>query len=466
MYRKEVLRRIENGRVVSSAALLYSGRHQAEIAEAGAAMELDDVILVSVDDHLIEPADMFEHHIPARFKSRAPRIEKGTDGAHHWVIENVRAPGLGLNAVMGRPPEEYGFEPVAFDQVRKGCFDVHARIDDMNVNGVLGSICFGSFPGFAGARFQRMVDKELGLAVIRAYNDWHIHEWCARYPGRFISIALLPLWDVTLAVAEVERVVKLGVHAVAFPENPSLIGLPSLHAESWYPLWKVCADNRVVLCAHIGSAGNAPYPSDESPIDAWITSMPISIANAAADWTFAEFWRTFPNLRMALSEGGIGWIPYLLERADFTQAHHSAWTRTRLGGEKPSDVFKRHVITCFIDDDFGLKNRYDIGVDMITWECDYPHSDSVWPRSPETLWERIKSLPVGEIDKITHLNAMREFSYDPFSILGRENCTVGALRAQAAHVDVTPKSRAGLNPGGKSSGPVTSAEIKKILSHV
>ena len=118
-------------------------------------MQLDDMILVSVDDHLIEPADLFEHHLPARFKSLAPRIEKGTDGAHHWVIENTRAPGLGLNAVMGRPPEEYGFEPVAFDQVRKGCYDVHARIEDMNVNGVLGSICFGSFPGFAGARALR-----------------------------------------------------------------------------------------------------------------------------------------------------------------------------------------------------------------------------------------------------------------------------------------------------------------------
>jgi predicted TIM-barrel fold metal-dependent hydrolase len=429
-------------------------------------MKLEDLILVSVDDHLIEPAGMFEHHMPARLKGRAPRIAKGTDGAHHWVVEGMRAPGLGLNAVMGRPPEEYGFEPVAYDQVRKGCFDVHARIEDMNANGVLGSICFGSFPGFAGARFQKIEDKELALAVIRAYNDWHFHDWCSQYPGRFIPIALLPLWDAGLAAAEVERMVKLGVHAVAFPENPALIGLPSLHSQSWDPLWKICADNRVVLCAHIGSAGNAPYPSDESPIDAWITSMPISIANAAADWTFAAFWRKYPQLRMALSEGGIGWIPYLLERADFTQQHHSAWTHSKLGGEKPSDVFKRHVITCFIDDEFGLRNRYDIGVDMITWECDYPHSDSVWPRSPESLWGRIKLLPGDEIAKITHLNAMREFSYDPFSTLGREHCTVGALRAQAGHVDTNPKSRGGLNPSSDADKPVTAADVKRILSHV
>ncbi len=144
-----------------------------------------------------------------------------------------------------------------------------------------------------------------------------------------------------------------------------------------------CEENAVVICCHIGSAGNAPYPSDESPIDAWITSMPISIANAAADWLFASFWKRYPRLRMALSEGGIGWIPYFLERADFTYGQHSAWTHTNFGKEKPSDVFRRHVMTCFIDDEFGLRNRQDIGIDIICWEADYPHSDATWPRSPE-----------------------------------------------------------------------------------
>ena len=431
------------------------------------ARTLEEMVLVSVDDHLIEPPDMFEHHIPAEFKSRAPHIAKGTDGAHHWVVEGKRAPGLGLNAVAGRPRDEFGFEPVAYEQVRKGCYDVDARIDDMNANGVLGSICFGSFPGFAGARFQNLDDKALGLAIIRAYNDWHIHDWCGKHPGRFLPLAFLPLWDPALAAQEIERVAKLGVHAVTFPDNPSLIGLPSLHSESWDPVWKACADNNVVLCVHIGSAGNAPYPSDESPIDAWITAMPMSIAAAAADWTFAAFWEKYPTLRMALSEGGIGWVPYLLERADFTQDHHGSWTRCKLGGKKPSEVFKQHIITCFIDDAFGVKNRHDVGLDMITWECDYPHSDSVWPYSPEALWPTLEGVPSHEIDKITHLNAMREFSYDPFAAMGgRDQCTVGALRKRAAHVDTEPKSLGGLNPAGDLDRPVTSADIKKILSHV
>jgi predicted TIM-barrel fold metal-dependent hydrolase len=429
-------------------------------------MEIADLILVSVDDHLIEPPDMFVQHIAPRFKDRAPAVKRGTNGAHHWQIEGQRAPGLGLNAVAGRPKEEYGFEPVSYEQVRKGCFDPDARIEDMNANGVLGSICFGSFPGFAGARFQKMQDKELALATIQAYNDWHFNAWCGKHPGRFIPLAMLPLWDVGLAVKELERMVRLGCHAVTFPENPAMIGLPSLHNECWEPLWGACEEHAVVVCCHIGSAGNAPYPSDESPIDAWITSMPISIANAAADWLFARFWKRYPGLRMALSEGGIGWIPYFLERADFTYEQHGAWTRTTFGKEKPSDVFRRHFVTCFIDDEFGLRNRQDIGIDIICWEADYPHSDATWPKSPENLWKAIRSLPSGDIDKITHRNAMAAFSYDPIARFGRENCTVGALREKARHVDTAPMSRGGLSPGSSSERPVTSADIKKILSHV
>src|SRR3984885_5386453 len=429
-------------------------------------MELGDLILVSVDDHLIEPPDMFVQHIAPRFKDRAPVVQHGTNGAHHWQIENQRAPGLGLNAVAGRPKEEYGFEPVSYEQVRKGCFDPDARIEDMNANGVLGSICFGSFPGFAGARFQKMQDKELALATIQAYNDWHFNSWCGKHPGRFIPLAMLPLWDVGLAVSELKRMVRLGCHAVTFPENPALIGLPSVHNECWEPLWAACEEHAVVLCCHIGSAGNAPYPSDESPIDAWITAMPISIANAAADWLFATFWKRYPGLKMALSEGGIGWIPYFLERADFTYEQHGAWTRTTFGKEKPSDGFRGHFVPCFIAAGFGLGNRQDIGIDIICWEADYPHSDATWPKSPENLWKAIRPLPSGDIDKITHRNAMAAFSYDPVARFGRENCTVGALREKARHVDTSPMSRGGLSPGSSSERPVTSADIKKILSHV
>ena len=121
------------------------------------------------------------------------------------------------------------------------------------------------------------------------------------------------------------------------------------------------------------------------------------------------------------------------ERAEFTFNHH-IWTHVDFGGKTPSEVFRAHFLTCFISDRFGLKNYQSIGEDLIAYECDYPHSDCTWPYAPEQIWSEVKELPPSVINKVTHENVMREYSYDPFLILGRENCTVKALRAQATHV--------------------------------
>jgi hypothetical protein len=130
-------------------------------------------------------------------------------------------------------------------------------------------------------------------------------------------------------------------------------------------------------------------------------------------------------------------VPYFLERCDFTYEHHRAWTGVDLGVRTPTQVFRDHVITCFIDDPSGLELRDHIGIERITWECDYPHSDSTWPRSPEVLAPSLAGLTNDEIDAITHANAMRLFSYDPFARRPREECTVGALRRDAEEWDVS-----------------------------
>ncbi|WP_303704196.1 amidohydrolase family protein [Pseudomonas aeruginosa] len=427
-------------------------------------MKLEDMILVSVDDHAIEPPNAFARHMPARFKGREPHVVKRGE-RDVWVFEEQATGYMGLNSVVGRPKEEYGMEPLGYEQMRRGTWNISDRVDDMNANGVLGSLCFPTFPGFAGQRFQVHADRDVSLAAIQAYNDWHLHDWCNAAPGRFIPLMLVPWWDMQAAAAEVTRLAKLGVHALSFSDNPALHGFPSIHSDYWDPLWKACADNNVVICCHIGTGIKAEHASDLSPIDAWITSMPISIANSAADWIWAPMWKKFPDLRMALSEGGIGWIPYLLERADFTHRHHHAWTNADFGGKKPSDIFRKHFITCFIEDDFGLRNLPDVGEDMVTWECDYPHSDCTWPHSPEVAWESLKRLPKETIDKVTHLNAMREFSYDPFAILGRENCTVGALRAQATHVSTEPAlGMGGAAPKREKGKPVTSGDINAMFA--
>src|SRR3954468_16056878 len=124
-------------------------------------MQIDEMIMVSVDDHVVEPPDMFERPLPARWHYIAPRVERRDDGSDVWVYDGNEIPNIGLNAVAGRPPEEYGIEPTAYSEMREGCYDINERIRDMNVNGVLGSMCFPSFPQFCGQLFARSTDKEV-----------------------------------------------------------------------------------------------------------------------------------------------------------------------------------------------------------------------------------------------------------------------------------------------------------------
>jgi predicted TIM-barrel fold metal-dependent hydrolase len=364
-------------------------------------------------------------------------------------------------------------EPTTFDQLRPGTFDPKLRVDDMNANGVLASLNFPTMPSFAGGVFVGMAKQDPAEALLacRAWNDWHVQEWCAAAPGRFIPMCLVPSWDIDETIKELKRMSALGVHAVSFSDNPSNIGLPSIHNEYWEPFWQTCEELKIVINCHIGTGARALHPSPESPIDAWITAMPISIANSAADWTFASFWQRYPDLRMALSEGGIGWVPYFLERADFTYEHHHEWTFSDFGKERPSDVFKRHIICCFIDDQFGIKNLDYMNADMVAYECDYPHSDTVWPNVPEYLWASVNGLDPALIDKITHANVMREYSFDAFALNGgRQNCTVGHLRELGKHVDVSPRHNLGglktesMDQVGKARRAVTSGDIERMFA--
>ncbi len=404
-------------------------------------MNIADLILVSVDDHVVEPPDMFDNHLPEKFRSLAPKVIRAADGSDVWLYEGQQLPNIGLNAVSGKPPEEYGIDPTTFAEMRKGCYDIDERVRDMDANGVLGSMCFPSFPQFCGQLFSRTEDRTVALAMLQAYNDWHIDEWCGAYPGRFIPLSLPPIWDAELMAAEVRRVAAKGCHAVTFSENPEKLGWPSFHNDHWDPFWEAVSETGTVVCLHIGSSSELTITSIEAPINVMISLQPLNIVQAAADILWSRVLVKFPDVRFALSEGGTGWIPYFLERVDYVYEHHRAWTGQDMPGNMlPSEVFKERFITCFIDDAVGMKNRYDVGVETMCWECDYPHSDSTWPESPERLMRSLDGVPDDEINAITHENAMRIFNYDPFSVRPREECTVGALRANAVDVNVEPVS--------------------------
>jgi len=148
--------------------------------------------VISVDDHIVEPPDAFEGRLPAKFADRGPRVVTKDDGRQTWMFDGMELPNVGFNAVVGRPIDEYSFEPTNFDEMRRGSWDIHARVKDMDVNGVYASLNFPSFlPGFAGQRMQTVTkDLDLAMASIRAWNDWHLEAWAGPYPDRIIPCQL------------------------------------------------------------------------------------------------------------------------------------------------------------------------------------------------------------------------------------------------------------------------------------
>jgi predicted TIM-barrel fold metal-dependent hydrolase len=228
-------------------------------------------------------------------------------------------------------------------------------------------------------------------------------------------------------------------------------------SEHWDPMLKAICDTNQVLSLHIGAGFEVIRRPEEAPVDHLMVLATQIAAITAQDLLFGPAFKTFPDLRVALSEGGIGWVPFYLDRVDRHWTNQT-WLHggDEFGGKLPSEVFREHFLACFITDPSGLELRHRIGMDNIAWECDYPHTDTTWPESPEQAWGELQDAGCTdeEIHKITWENACRFFDWDPFAHTKREDTTVGALRkrAQDAHVDVTRMPRAEWKKQNEAAG--------------
>ena len=409
-------------------------------------MQMDDMIMVSIDDHIIEPADMFEGHIPESYRDQAPKYVATDDLRGYWDFQGQPTGHAGLNAVASWPHEEWGMDPIGYPEMRPGTYDLELRVRDMDANGVLASMCFPTMAGFNGMSLARStVDKDLTKVVISAYNDWHIDELAGEHPGRFIPLAIAPVWDPEGMADEIKRVASKGCHAVSLPETPYGVDLPGYDDSAyWDPVFAACSDNGVVICLHIGGAFGLLKRSAGAGVDHLIVLAPQLSAVTAADLLLGGTFKRFPDLKVALSEGGIGWISFFLDRMDRHMWNHM-WTGLEIGveGKTATEIFRDNFLGCFITDPAALFVRDRIGMGTIAWECDYPHSDTTWPRSPETLWDELQAAGCSddEIEAITWKNACRFFDYDPFAKIDKEHATVRALRSTATDVDVSETSR-------------------------
>lgn len=382
----------------------------------------DYMHLISVDDHLVESAHVWEDRLPKRYVDAGPRIVESREGMRNylgnwvkpgcqvWQYEGRIYPHLGLNAVAGKAREDFGTDPVRFEEMIPGCYDPVERVKDMDLDGVQASVCFPSFPRFAGTVFREGEDEDLALLCVQAWNDYVLDVWCPTGPDRFIPMAILPFWDVPATVAEIDRVLGKGVKALSFPENPVPLGLPSFHTDHWDPVLSAAAENNLPLCIHFGTSGKVPSTAPDAPIAVMIALMSCNSMYAAVDLLFSPVFHRHPNLKVAFSEGGVGWIPHILERADYTWERHRYYQSIDQES-RPSELFRRHIWGCFISDEFGVANRDAIGIDRMLWECDYPHSDSNWPSSRKVVAGMFHDVADDLVHRVVELNARELFNF-------------------------------------------------------
>ncbi|MBA2283278.1 MAG: amidohydrolase [Actinomycetota bacterium] len=403
-------------------------------ADADADGKNDDFpLIVSVDDHIVEPAHLWDRWLPAAYRDRGPKVERrgigsmkhvggGTyeqtfdpDGpkADCWVFEDLVYINKRHVAAVGFDRDDMSMSPITYDEMRPGCYDPAARLEDMTVNHVEASLCFPTFPRFCGQTFTEASDHELGLACIKAYNDWMVEEWCGDSGGRLIPLIIIPLWDADLAAAEVRRNAERGVHAVCFSEIPAHLGLPSIHSGFYDPFFAACEETETTINMHIGSSSRMPATSPDAPSAVAAT---LSFNNAMAsmsDWMFSGKLVQFPTLKLAYSEGQIGWIPYILERADTVWREHRAWAGVKdIVPEPPSTYYYRQIFGCFFRDHHGIASLDSVGVDNTTFETDYPHTDSTWPDTKKVAEELTAGLDKDVIRKLMRGNAIRMLSLD------------------------------------------------------
>ena len=360
--------------------------------------------VISVDDHVVEPPHVFAEYMSPSHRDRGPQLIETDAGHQVWAFDDAVYSQVGMNAVAGRRPDTVTLEPFRFDQMRPGCYDVHARVADMDLGGIWAMLNFPSqITGFCGRVFADAVDAEVGIDATRAWNDWLYDEWYLEYPERIIPGGITYLGDATVAAAEIRRNAERGFTSVALPERPHAVGLPSLwDRDFWDPIIAACDETGTVISLHVGSSGMHPMPPGSPSLQLGATLFGQLALSACAEWLWSEYPLRHPGLKVAMSEGGIGWVAMLLDRLDNIvdrSGYGQGWD------VRPAEVLQRNFWFCTLDDPSTIDTRYRIGVENICVETDYPHGDSTWPDTQQVIADAWGHLPDDELRAICCENA-------------------------------------------------------------
>jgi len=375
--------------------------------------------VISVDDHLHEPKHVFDGRMPASFADRAPTRVELEDGSQRWAYEGQLLAESGLSNVAGRDSESWSRQPVRDDEVRKGSWDITARVADMDLDGVYAHTVFpsGVF-GFSGRIIALSKDPELGFATMRAYNDWHLNELAGTHPGRIIPMQMVFYTDPARGAQEIRDNAERGFKAATLPDLPNHLGLPRIGDPYWYPILEALEETETVACMHLGSGSWVLDPvgdrvaSFEGQDFTLAALFPASAMVTGIEWLFSGIPQRFPRLKIALSEGGIGWVPMAVDRLNYMMDNSGVALRRSWGGDMPpSEVLLNHFYFCMIDNPSNLNAVGMIGSDHIMVETDYPHSDSTWPDTQKLLHDRFQYMDKNDALNMAYRTAEKLFRH-------------------------------------------------------
>ncbi len=358
-------------------------------------------LIIDVDTHITEPADVWTSRVPAKWKDAVPRVEwDGEAKEEAWFLGDKKLSSVGGWSAAGWP-EKFPAHPSSYAEALPATYDATARLKHMDETGVYAEVLYPNVAGFGSQRFLELRDPELMLACVRAYNDFQL-DWISPDPKRFIPIMATPFWDVAAAVKEVERCAALGHKGVLFTATPQDFGLPILGNPHWDPLWSIAQEAELPVSFHIGSGDlGEVFTEERIRVEGFgaayaRTSCNLFLQNGMqlADLLLSGVLARFPELKFVSIEGGIGWIPFLLEAVDYS------FNQAGVRGERPffdmmpSDYFRRQVYSCYWFEKVAPERLLDlIGVDRIMFETDFPHPTCLYDDVQETVEAGLGSQP-------------------------------------------------------------------------
>lgn len=377
--------------------------------------------VIDIDTHVIEPYDLWTSRVPAAHREQVPHVRREADGIDYWYFGEQRALPAAAAAMAGwheHPP----FHPRTIDEADPATWDAHKRLQKMDDYGIHAQVLFPNVVFFNADTLVGMGDRSLMLECVRAYNDWQV-DWSAADPNRFLPQAVLPFWDLDLAVAELERCRRNGHRGLVFTSEPEYFKQPKLTNPHWDRLWAAAQDLAMPVNFHIGSGDAGPFSIMDESVGqhAAYASMGVlfflSNGSALTQIICGGICHRFPKLNFISVESGVGWLPFALASLDWQWKNCGVpQEHPEYGGMLPSDYFRRQIYGSFWFEgpETLLPAIEALGADNILYETDFPHPTSMSPspnstaQDPRDYIEHVfKDVPTTDTQKILHDNAAK-----------------------------------------------------------